>query len=93
MVVSFLRTRVNTDWFTSLYLCTTEVGPVVAKDGLKAEWFRHLNEFAESSKPLKEQFHYGFMLQGNGKVFGAIGIALAMYSTTPKANRKKLLRY
>ena len=22
-----------------------EVGPVVAKDGLKAEWFRHLNEF------------------------------------------------
>ena len=28
------------------------------------------------------------MLQGNGKVFGAIGIALAMYSTTPKANRK-----
>ena len=29
------------------------------------------------------------MLQGNGKVFGAIGIALAMYSTTPKANRKK----
>ena len=66
-----------------------EVGPVVAKDGLKAEWFRHLNEFAESSKPLKEQFHYGFMLQGNGKVFGAIGIALAMYSTTPKANRKK----
>ena len=30
-----------------------EVGPVVAKDGLKAEWFRHLNEFAESSKPLK----------------------------------------
>ena len=70
-----------------------EVGPVVAKDGLKAEWFRHLNEFLESSKPLKEQFHYGFMLQGNGKVFGAIGIALAMYSTTPKANRKKLSRY
>ena len=29
------------------------------------------------------------MLQGNGKVFGAIGIALAMYSTTPKENRKK----
>lgn len=54
-----------------------EVGPVVAKDGLKAEWFRHLNQFAESSKPLKDQFHYGFMLQGNGKVFGAIGIAFS----------------
>ena len=42
------------------------------------------------TKPLKDQFHYGFMLQGNGKVFGAIGIALAMYSTTPKENKKKV---
>ncbi|KAK55885.1 alpha-glucoside-specific PTS transporter subunit IIBC [Staphylococcus lugdunensis] len=67
-----------------------EVGPVVAKDGLKAEWFHHLNQFAENSKPLKEQFHYGFMLQGNGKVFGCVGIALAMYFTTPKKNRKKV---
>lgn len=66
---------------------------MLQKTDLKQNGFRHLNEFAESSKPLKEQFHYGFMLQGNGKVFGAIGIALAMYSTTPKANRKKLLRY
>ena len=31
------------------------------------------------------------MLQGNGKVFGAIGIALAMYSTTPKENIHALL--
>lgn len=51
---------------------------------------QHLNQFAESSKPLKEQFPYGFMLQGNGKVFGCLGIALAMYSTTPKENRKKV---
>ena len=89
MVVSFLRTCVNPNRIASLIYAPIEVGPVVAKDGLKAEWFRHLNQFAESSKPLKDQFHYGFMLQGNGKVFGAIGIALAMYSTTPKANRKK----
>ncbi|MGX0702450.1 alpha-glucoside-specific phosphotransferase system IIBC component [Staphylococcus capitis] len=67
-----------------------EVGPVVVNRGLKAEWLQHLNQFAESSKPLKEQFHYGFMLQGNGKVFGCLGIALAMYSTTPKENRKKV---
>lgn len=67
-----------------------EVGPVVVNDGLKAEWFRHVNDFAKSTKPLKDQFHYGFMLQGNGKVFGAIGIALAMYSTTPKENKKKV---
>lgn len=67
-----------------------EVGPVVVNHGLKAEWFEHVNDFARSSKPLKEQFPYGFMLQGNGKVFGAIGIALAMYSTTPKENKKKI---
>ncbi|HLR19215.1 MAG TPA: alpha-glucoside-specific PTS transporter subunit IIBC [Staphylococcus sp.] len=67
-----------------------EVGPVVVNHGLKAEWFAHVNEFAKSTEPLKEQFPYGFMLQGNGKVFGAIGIALAMYSTTPKENRKKI---
>ena len=30
------------------------------------------------------------MLQGNGKVFGCFGIALAMYATTPKDNRKKV---
>ncbi|HFQ2421931.1 TPA: PTS transporter subunit EIIC, partial [Staphylococcus aureus] len=65
-----------------------EVGPVVVNHGLKAEWLQHLNEFAKSSKPLKEQFPYGFMLQGNGKVFGCLGIALAMYATTPKENRK-----
>ena len=62
------------------------MGPVVVNHGLKAEWLQH--QFAESSKPLKEQFHYGFMLQGNGKVFGCLGIALAMYSTTPKIVRK-----
>ncbi|SLC21734.1 PTS system, glucose-like IIB component [Mycobacteroides abscessus subsp. massiliense] len=67
-----------------------EVGPVVVNHGLKAEWLQHLNQFAESNKPLKEQFPYGFMLQGNGKVFGCLGIALAMYATTPKENRKKV---
>ncbi len=61
-------------------------GPV--NHGLKAEWLQHLNEFARSTKPL-EYFPYGFMLQGNGKVFGCLGIALAMYATTPKENRKK----
>ncbi len=57
---------------------------------MKAEWLQHLNDFAKSTKPLKEQFPYGFMLQGNGKVFGCLGIALAMYTMTPKENRKKV---
>ena len=67
-----------------------EVGPVVVNQGLKAEWFQHVNEFAKSTKPLKDQFPYGFMLQGNAKVFSSIGIALAMYFTTPEENRKKV---
>ena len=67
-----------------------EVGPVVVNHGLKAEWFEHVNAFAKSKTPLKELFPYGFMLQGNGKVFGSVGIALAMYATTPKENRKKI---
>eukprot|EP00102_Acyrthosiphon_pisum_P027474 XP_016664684.1 PREDICTED: PTS system maltose-specific EIICB component-like [Acyrthosiphon pisum] len=67
-----------------------DMGPVVMNEGLKAYWFEHVSEFANSTKPLKEQFPYGFMLQGNAKVFSSIGIALAMYFTTPKENRKKV---
>ena len=67
-----------------------EIGPVVVNEGLKVHWLQHLNDFASSTKALKEQFPYGFMLQGNAKVFSAIGIALAMYVTVPKQNRKKI---
>src|SRR5699024_10043660 len=48
-----------------------EVGTVVVNHGLKAEWLEHVNEFDKSKEPLKELFPYGFMLQGNGKVFGS----------------------
>ena len=34
-----------------------EVGPVVVNHGLKAEWLQHLNQFAESNKPLKDNSH------------------------------------
>ncbi len=67
-----------------------DMGPVVINQGLKAYWFEHVSEFANSSKSLKEQFPYGFMLQGNAKIFSSIGIALAMYFTTPQENRKKV---
>ncbi|MGJ5718861.1 alpha-glucoside-specific PTS transporter subunit IIBC, partial [Staphylococcus equorum] len=67
-----------------------DMGPVVMNQGLKAYWFEHVSEFANSSKPLKEQFPYGFMLQGNAKIFSSMGIALAMYFTTPQENRKKV---
>ena len=70
-----------------------EVGPVVAKDGLKAEWFRHLNEFAESSKPLKRtiplRFH-GYKVTVKCLCY-RYRISNVFYN--PKANRKKLLRY
>ena len=90
VVVSFLeRVLIPTGLHHFIY-APIEVGPVVVNHGLKAEWFEHVNEFAKSKEPLKELFPYGFMLQGNGKVFGSIGIALAMYATTPKENRKKI---
>ncbi|MFP3636969.1 PTS transporter subunit EIIC, partial [Bacillus sp. SIMBA_033] len=40
---------------------------------------------------LKDLYPYGFLLHGNIKMFGCLGIALAMYFSTPKENRKKVL--
>lgn len=48
-----------------------------------------LNEYSQTNKSLKEIFPGGgFLLQGNIKMFGSIGIALAIYSTA-KADKKK----
>ncbi|KMS13721.1 hypothetical protein FE71_15235, partial [Staphylococcus aureus] len=44
-----------------------EVGPVVDNHGLQAEWLQHFIKDARSTKILKEQFTYGFTLQGNEK--------------------------
>jgi len=66
-------------------------GPAVVEGGLRTYWAEHMNAFAASTEPLKALFPQGgFALHGNSKIFGAIGIALAMYATAKPANKKKV---
>ncbi len=69
-----------------------DYGPAIVSEGLERYWFNHLSEFASSTQPLKDIFpEGGFLLTGNGKVFGPAGIAAAFYFTTPKERRKQTL--
>lgn len=64
----------------------------VVPGGIEAYWALHLNEFANSTLPLKELFPAGgFELFGNAKVFAPIGITLAFLSTAKKEKRKQVL--
>ncbi|MEG2381890.1 MAG: PTS transporter subunit EIIC, partial [Oscillospiraceae bacterium] len=64
-------------------------GPAVVEGGIASYWPQHLNEFATSAHSLKEMFPQGgFALHGHSKIFGSVGIALALYSTA-KPSRKK----
>ena len=66
-------------------------GPAAAPGGIQTYWVQHIGEFAQSTKPLKEMFPQGgFALHGNSKIFGSVGIALAMYSTAKPENKKKV---
>lgn len=66
-------------------------GPAVVEGGIQTYWVQHIKEFAVSAEPLKALFPQGgFALHGNSKIFGAIGIALAMYATAKPANKKKV---
>ncbi|STF29107.1 PTS system, alpha-glucoside-specific transporter subunit IIBC [Escherichia coli] len=54
-------------------------------------WAQHLQEFSLSAEPLKSLFpEGGFALHGNSKIFGAVGISLAMYFTAAPENRVKV---
>ena len=65
-------------------------GPAVVEGGIQTYWIQHIQEFAASTQPLKQLFPAGgFALHGNSKIFGAMGIALAMYATA-KPEKKKL---
>ena len=68
-----------------------EYGPAAVSEGLRVHWAEGLSEFSSSDKPLKELYPYGFLLHGNIKIFGSLGIGLAMYFSTAKENRKKML--
>lgn len=66
-------------------------GPAVVPQGLVAYWAQHLSQFADSTKPVRDLFPEGrFALQGNSKIFGALGISLALYSTAFKENKKRV---
>ena len=57
-------------------------GPAVVEQGITAFWVQHIQEFSQSTTPLKELFPQGgFSLHGNSKVFGLPAAALAMYVT------------
>ena len=58
---------------------------------MKAYWLQHIQEFAQSTKPLIELFPQGgFALHGMSKIFGCPGIALAIYFTAKPERRKKV---
>lgn len=64
----------------------------VVPGGIDGYWALHLNEFANSTLPLKELFPAGgFALFGNAKVFAPMGITLAFYTTAKKEKRKQVL--
>ncbi|MBC3229049.1 alpha-glucoside-specific PTS transporter subunit IIBC [Serratia fonticola] len=66
-------------------------GPAAVEGGIQVYWAQHLQEFSQSTLPLKTLFpEGGFALHGNSKVFGCLGIALALYATASPENRVKV---
>ena len=66
-------------------------GPAVVPEGIEPYWMAHVSEFSNMVEPLKQIFPQGaFALHGNSKVFGAPGLALAIYFCSDKENRTKM---
>lgn len=66
-------------------------GLAAVEGGIQMYWAQHLQEFSLSAEPLKSLFpEGGFALHGNSKIFGAVGISLAMYFTAAPENRVKV---
>lgn len=66
-------------------------GPAAVEGGIQVYWAQHLQEFSQSTVPLKMLFpEGGFALHGNSKVFGSIGIAFAIWYTASPENRVKV---
>ncbi|MGX7150507.1 alpha-glucoside-specific PTS transporter subunit IIBC [Enterococcus ureasiticus] len=67
-------------------------GPAVVENGITKYWMAHLNEYAQTTTPLKQLFPQGgFALHGNSKIFASPGIAAAFYFTAKPDKRKKVL--
>ncbi|MEG7494936.1 alpha-glucoside-specific PTS transporter subunit IIBC [Enterobacter hormaechei] len=66
-------------------------GPAAVEGVIQVYWAQHLQEFSQSTVPLKTLFpEGGFALHGNSKVFGSVGIALAIWYTASPENRVKV---
>jgi PTS system arbutin-like IIC component len=66
-------------------------GPAAVEGGIQVYWAQHLQEFSQSTESLKTLFpEGGFALHGNSKIFGSLGIALALYFTASPENRVKV---
>ncbi len=66
-------------------------GPAAVEGGIQVYWAQHLQEFSQSTLPLKTLFpEGGFALHGNSKVFGSVGIAFAIWYTASPENRVKV---
>lgn len=67
-------------------------GPAVVENGITSAWASNIQAFSQSTEPLKTLFPAGgFALHGNSKIFGSIGIALAIYMTSKKEKKKIVL--
>ncbi|MCK1016098.1 alpha-glucoside-specific PTS transporter subunit IIBC [Enterobacter asburiae] len=66
-------------------------GLAAVEGGIQVYWAQHLQEFSQSTLPLKTLFpEGGFALHGNSKVFGSVGIAFAIWYTASPENRVKV---
>ncbi|HFK5807073.1 TPA: alpha-glucoside-specific PTS transporter subunit IIBC [Enterobacter bugandensis] len=66
-------------------------GPAAVEGGIQVYWAQHLQEFSQSTLPLKTLFpEGGFALHGNSKVFGSVGIAFAIWYTASPEHRVKV---
>jgi len=66
-------------------------GPAAIEGGIQVYWAEHLQAFSQSTEPLKSLFPQGgFALFGNSKVFGSMGVAMAIYATAAPQNRVKV---
>lgn len=67
-------------------------GPAVVDGGIAKYWFENLSTFANTAGSLKDMFPAGgFALHGMSKIFGGVGIALAMYSTALPQNKRVVM--
>lgn len=69
-----------------------EYGPIVVEGGSKAAWIASIDTLSNTQGNLAQLFPAGgYMLFGNAKVFGSLGMAAAFYATAKKEKKKRTL--